>query len=200
MDRMTRRRSLCAALAGLSLLALTAAGCGSSSGQDYGGQHPDYATALAGSPPPLAALHKQADQLFDGGVDAYEARIASLKGFPIVTNVWASWCVPCRAEFPTLQKLSARYGKRVAFVGVNSKDGDDTAATFLREAPLSYPSYTDPDGEIAASLGTIGGLPDTAFYNRAGELCHLKQGQYAEQDELEADVRRYALQGECESG
>jgi thiol-disulfide isomerase/thioredoxin len=200
MDRMTRRRSLRAALATLSLLALTVGGCGSSSGQDYGGQHPDYATALAGSPAPLAALHKQADQLLDGGVDAYEARIAALKGYPIVTNVWASWCGPCRYEFPTLQKLSASYGKRVAFVGVNSKDSDDAAATFLEEAPLSYPSYTDRDGKIAASLGTVGGLPDTAFYNRAGDLCFLKQGQYAHQSELEADVRRHALQGECESG
>ena len=203
MDRMTRRaerRFLSAALAFLSLVALTAAGCGSSSGQDYGGEHPDYGKALAGSPPPLAALHKQADQLLAGGVDAYEQRIATLAGYPIVTNVWASWCGPCRYEFPTLQKLSARYGKRVAFLGVNSKDSADAAATFLREAPLSYPSYTDPDGKIAASLGTVGGLPDTAFYDRNGELCHLKQGQYAEQSELEADVRRYALQGECESG
>lgn len=183
-----------------ALLALIAAGCGSSSGQDYGGQHPDYASALAGSPAPLAALHEQADQLLDGGVHAYEARIAALAGFPIVANVWASWCGPCREEFPTLQKLSARYGKRVAFVGVNSKDGDDTAATFLEEAPLSYPSYTDPDGKILTSLGGVGGLPDTAFYNRAGELCHLKQGPYTNESDLEADVRLYALQGECESG
>jgi thiol-disulfide isomerase/thioredoxin len=190
------RLASAAALVALFLLGLAIAGCGSSSGQDYGGQHPDYATALAGSPPPLAALHKQADELLDGGVDAYEARVAALRGYPIVANVWASWC----EEFPTLQKLSARYGKKVAFVGVNSKDGDDTAATFLSEAPLSYPSYTDPDGKIAASLDTIGGLPDTAFYNRNGDLCFLKQGQYAQQSELEADVRRYALQGECESG
>lgn len=203
MDRMTRRaerRFLSAALAFLALAALAAAGCGSSSGQDYGGEHPDYGKALAGSPPPLAALHQQADQLLGGGVDAYEQRIAALAGYPIVTNVWASWCGPCRYEFPTLQNLSAHYGKRVAFLGVNSKDSDDAAATFLREAPLSYPSYTDSDGKIAASLGTVGGLPDTAFYDRSGELCHLKQGQYAEQSELEADVRRYALQGECESG
>jgi thiol-disulfide isomerase/thioredoxin len=197
---MTRRRSL-RVLAALSLLALAAAGCGSSSsGQDYGGQHPDYKTVLAGSPPPLAALHKQADQLLDGGVDAYEERLATLKGYPIVANVWASWCGPCREEFPTLQELSARFGKQVAFVGVNSKDGNDTASTFLEEAPLSYPSYTDPDGKIAAALGTVGGLPDTAFYNRGGELCFLKQGPYTKEADLEADVRRYALQGECESG
>ena len=122
------------------------AGCGSStSGGDYGGKHPDYAKALAGSPAPLAALHAQADRLLPGGTDAFEQRIAALKGYPVVVNVWASWCGPCRFEFPTLQKLSARYGKRVAFLGVNSQDSDDAAATFLKEAPVPYPSYTDPE-------------------------------------------------------
>ena len=136
------------ALTALALLGSVAAGCGSSSGGDYGGEHPDYATALAGSPPPLAALHKQADELLPGGTDAFERRIAALRGYPIVANVWASWCGPCRREFPTLQRLSARYGKEVAFLGVNSQDSDAAATTFLREAPLSYPSYTDPDGKI----------------------------------------------------
>ena len=162
-------------------------------GGDYGGQHPDYATALAGSPAPLAALHAQADKLLPGGTDAYEKRIAALKGYPVVANVWASWCGPCRFEFPVLQKLSARYGKRVAFLGVNSQDSDDAATTFLDEAPVPYPSYTDPDKKIADSLGATLGLPDTAFYDRAGKLVYLKQGPYAHDSELEADVRRYAL-------
>jgi cytochrome c biogenesis protein CcmG, thiol:disulfide interchange protein DsbE len=145
---MTARRNLLMALAALTLLGSVASGCGSSSGGDYGGQHPDYATALAGSPPPLAALHKQADELLPGGKDVFEKRIAALKGYPVVANLWASWCDPCRREFPTLQKLSARYGKQVAFLGVNSQDSDDAAATFLAEAPLSYPSYTDPGGDV----------------------------------------------------
>ena len=184
----------------MALCALIAGGCGSSTGGDYGGQHPDYGRALAGSPAPLAALHAEADELIPGGNDAFEKRITSLHGYPVVANVWASWCGPCRFEFPTLQKLSARYGKRVAFLGVNSKDSDDAAATFLEEAPLSYPSYTDPDGKIASSMGTVGGLPDTAFYDRGGELCHLKQGVYADQADLEADVRLYALGDGCDSG
>jgi thiol-disulfide isomerase/thioredoxin len=176
-----------------ALIALAMAGCGSSGSGDYGGKHPNYGRVLAGSPAPLAALHSQANQLLPGGSDAYEERIAALRGYPIVANVWASWCGPCRFEFPVLQKLSARYGKQVAFVGVNSQDSDDAAKTFLEEAPVPYPSYSDSDQKIADSLGVSHGIPDTAFYNGAGELVYLKQGPYSDDSELEADVRQYAL-------
>jgi cytochrome c biogenesis protein CcmG, thiol:disulfide interchange protein DsbE len=190
---MTTRRTLRIGLSLLLLAALIATGCGSTGGGDYGGQHPDYATALAGSPTALAALHAQAGKLLPGGTGAYERRIAALRGYPVVANVWASWCGPCRFEFPTLQKLSARYGKRVAFLGVNSQDSDDTASTFLREAPVPYPSYADPDGKIADSLGATHGLPSTAFYDPSGKLVYLKFGPYAHDSELEEDVRHYAL-------
>jgi cytochrome c biogenesis protein CcmG/thiol:disulfide interchange protein DsbE len=192
---MTTRSTLRIGLLALALAALAASGCGSSSNEDRGGKHPDYGSALAGSPPPLAALHSEANRLLPGGTDAYEERIAELKGYPVVANVWASWCGPCRFEFPVLQKLSARYGKQVAFLGVNSEDSDDSAKTFLAEAPVPYPSYTDADKKIADSLGASLGLPDTAFYDRAGKLVYLKQGPYAHDSELEADVRRYALKG-----
>lgn len=188
---------------GLMLVAaggLSAVGCGADSGGDYGGQHPDYAKALAGAPAPLAALYKEDNELLPGGADAFEERIASLNGFPVVVNVWASWCGPCRFEFPTLQKLSARYGKQVAFLGVDSQDSDDAAKTFLEEAPVPYPSYSDPGEEIGEAIGATRGLPDTAFYDPQGELCYLKQGPYTEHSELAADVKRFALNEECESG
>ncbi|HEV7615067.1 MAG TPA: TlpA disulfide reductase family protein [Solirubrobacterales bacterium] len=192
---MMKGPTLSAALLALVLLGALAAGCGSSDSGDYGGRHPDYERALTGSPAPLAALHDQANELLPGGTDAYEKRIAALRGYPVVANVWASWCGPCRFEFPVLQKLSARYGKRVAFLGIDSQDSDDAAKTFLAEAPLSYPSYSDPDEKIADSLGASLGLPDTAFYDHEGNLLYLKQGPYAHDSELEADVRRYALKG-----
>lgn len=175
------------------MAALLAGGCGSSDDQGSDGAHPNYAKALAGAPAPLATLYKQGNDLLDGGEDAYEERIEQLRGYPIVVNVWASWCVPCRQEFPALQKLSARYGKRVAFLGVNSEDSDDAAATFLRETPVPYPSYSDPDKEIYDSLDGVG-FPDTAFYDSSGELVYLKIGQYRDEAELEADLRRYALE------
>ena len=166
------------------------AGCGSEEG---GGGHPNYAKALAGAPPPLASVYRQSNDLLDGGVDAYRARINGLKGYPVVVNVWASWCGPCRFEFPSFQKLSARYGKKVAFLAIDSQDSDAAAETFLGEQPVPYPSYTDPDKDIADSIGASLGLPDTAFYSRDGKLLFLKQGPYANASDLEADIRRYAL-------
>src|SRR6187397_3617242 len=88
MSEPRRRRGASArparpALLLAALIALAVAGCGAST-TDYGGAHPDYAKALAGSPPPLAALHRQANELLPGGKDAYEERIAALRGYPAV--------------------------------------------------------------------------------------------------------------------
>jgi thiol-disulfide isomerase/thioredoxin len=195
------KSSAVAAILALGAVAVPAAsGCGAESGGGEG--HPDYARALAGAPPRLAAIHAQANRLLPGEVEGYEKRIASLRGYPVVVNVWASWCGPCRFEFPAFQRLSARYGKRVAFLGIDSEDSEDAARTFLREAPVPYPSYSDPDKEIAESIGVEFGLPDTAFYDRRGELVHLRQGPYEDEAELRADIERHALggSGTAESG
>jgi cytochrome c biogenesis protein CcmG, thiol:disulfide interchange protein DsbE len=191
---MTTGRTLRITALALALLAPIATGCGSSAGEGGGGEPPDYEQALAGAPAPLAALHAQGNELLPGGGEAYEKRIAALRGYPVVVNVWASWCGPCRYEFPSLQQLSARYGKRVAFLGVDSEDDAEAARTFLAEEPVPYPSYSDPGKEIFDSLGARG-FPDTAFYDREGRLVYLKQGQYADLAALEEDLRRYALEG-----
>lgn len=197
---MKKGRQFAIGLISVAAAGLVAVGCGADSGGDYGGQHPDYAKALAGAPAPLAALYKESDKLLPGGPSAFERRVAALRGYPVVVNIWASWCGPCRFEFPTLQKVSAAYGKRVAFLGVNSQDSNAGAETFLAEAPVPYPSFSDGDQEIAHAIGAGRGLPDTAYYGRSGKLCYLKQGPYSEHAELAADVQRYALREECESG
>jgi cytochrome c biogenesis protein CcmG/thiol:disulfide interchange protein DsbE len=191
MPRKARGRSFCSALLVLSCLVGLAA-CGSN-GQSYGDKPPDYAGALAGAPKPLAALYAQPNRLLSGGADAFQKRIDTLRGHPVVVNQWASWCGPCRAEFPWLQRASARYGKRVAFLGVDSQDSNDAAATFLGEFPLPYPSYTDPDQKIGQLLKASRGLPDTSFYDSSGKLVYTRQGAYASQQALVADIRRYAL-------
>lgn len=147
--------------------------------------------ALAGAPPELAALHRQADALLPGGEQAFKARLASLKGYPIVVNAWASWCGPCRFELPAFQAQSVELGRRVAFLGINHKDAASDARAFQREFPVSYPSYTDPDGRIARSYG-VQGLPFTVFYAPSGRQVLVHQGPYASGAALLDDIRRYA--------
>jgi thiol-disulfide isomerase/thioredoxin len=197
-DRALGARGRRIAASILVLAALAIAGCGSSEGGDLDGSHPDYERALAGSPPALAALHKQGNELLPGAPATFEERIEQLKGFPVVVNLWASWCGPCRLEFPMLQNLSADYGRKVAFLGVNVEDTDGFASRLLEEAPVPFPSYTDPDADIKQDLGARG-LPDTAYYRRDGELCFVNFGQYADEAEMRADVESHALAEEgCE--
>ncbi len=180
-----------ALLAGLATAALVA-GCGSSSGGG-GTTHPDYAKALKGAPAPLAQLYDEANQLLPGGKDALERRIASL-GHPVVVNVWASWCGPCRYEFPMFQEASAKWGKRVAFLGADSEDSETEAEKWLTDNPVPYPSYYESGFDYAASL-KASGPPDTAFYDGSGKLVYVHLGQYAHKSDLEADIRQYALEG-----
>jgi cytochrome c biogenesis protein CcmG, thiol:disulfide interchange protein DsbE len=189
---MRRRIKLSLALlAGLATVALVA-GCGSSSGGG-GTTHPDYEKALAGAPAPLAKLYSEGNKLLPGGKDAFEKRVASL-GYPVVANVWASWCGPCRYEFGLFQNVSPKWGKKVAFLGIDAEDSESAAEEWLAENPVPYPTYFETGAEIAASL-KLSGRPDTAFYNKHGELVHLKIGQYSHDSELEEDIRRYALGG-----
>jgi cytochrome c biogenesis protein CcmG/thiol:disulfide interchange protein DsbE len=181
--------------AGAAVLCLVAAvGCGSKE-PSYGGKPPDYERALAGAPKPLAALYAQPSALLGGGTEAFDSRLAQLRGYPVVVNQWASWCGPCREEFPWFQRLSARYGKQVAFLGVDSQDSDDAAGTFLGEFPLPYPSYSDPEQAIGRRLEAARGLPDTSFFDTGGNLVFTRQGGYASQADLAADIRRYAGPG-----
>jgi cytochrome c biogenesis protein CcmG/thiol:disulfide interchange protein DsbE len=177
------------------VVALGVSACGSSGGGTSTAKAPDYKQALAGAPKPLAKLYAQGDRLVSGGTSAFGSQLGALRGHPVVVNVWASWCEPCRMEFPYLQRLSAKYGKRVAFVGVDTTDNDAAARTFLAELPLPSPSYTDPNEDIAQSVGATVGLPDTAYYDASGKQVFVKQGQYASEGDFAADIKRYALGG-----
>ena len=191
MGQTTRTRApLAAAVIGLVIIGLAACGSGASGGG--ASKAPDYQRALAGAPKPLAALYDQGNQLLPGGTSAFEQRLADLRGHPVVVNKWASWCGPCRVEFPWFQDLSAKFGKRVAFVGVDSNDSSAAAKTFLGEYPVPYPSYADPGSDIAGVIKATVGFPGTAFYDSAGKLAFVRQGQYLNVAALASDIMRYA--------
>ena len=148
---------------------------------------------LAGSPPPLASLHAQGNQLLAGGTKAFKDRLAQLKGHPVVVNEWASWCEPCQSEFPVFQRASVRYGRQVAFIGVDSRDSSGSAAAFLHRFPVSYPSYVDHAESIGRSMQAVGGIPQTVYFDRQGNQVFDHAGPYESVAALEKDIRRYGL-------
>ena len=192
-----RTRALVLAVAALVAVIGIVLLTGGSSDSGSGAKKSDPAAerAYAGAPPPLRALYDDRNQLLDGGSDAFKKRIAELRGYPVVVNKWASWCGPCRAEFPVFQKAAIRSAKKIAFVGVDSTDNVGDATEFLNEFPLTYPSYKDPDLEVARVFNGVGAFPTTAFYDKQGKVAYVHQGPYHSADELLKDVRRYTGRG-----
>lgn len=146
---------------------------------------------LADAPPPLAALHAQASELLPGGASAFERRMAQLRGHPVVVNVWASWCQPCKQEFPVFQRMAVRYGNTVGFLGVDTEDVADDARAWLGRRYVPYPSYEDSDGTITRDVGVRVGIPGTVFIDEDGRTAYLHQGPYREDADLERDLQRY---------
>jgi len=190
------RRLAWVSLAACALLAtVIAAGCaGSDAGNPDSRLSVEQATQpLNDAQPQLAQIRAQGNQLLDGGKDAFDTRLEQLRGVPIVINKWASWCGPCRFEFPWFQSLAEKRGSQIAFIGVNSNDSDSAAEQFLSELPLPYPSYSDPDLKIAQDLGgPPQAFPTTTFYDRTGDQVYSHPGVYADEQDLIADVNRYA--------
>jgi cytochrome c biogenesis protein CcmG/thiol:disulfide interchange protein DsbE len=181
-----------AAAVALLLATGSIAACGSDEPESAAGDPESVERALTGAPPPLRKLHRQANELLGGGARAFRERLAELEGHPVVVNKWASWCPPCRAEFPFFQRQSVRRGKEIAFIGVDSGDNDADARKFLKEFPVSYPSYKDPDLKVAAVFKGLAAFPATAFYDAKGRLAFVHQGGYATERQLADDIERYA--------
>lgn len=183
----------------LALVALVGVGVGELSSRHGGSQalaklsREEIELKLAGSPAPLASLHEQAGELLDGGGAALARRLRALKGYPVVINKWASWCAPCRAEFPIFEHASANLGRHVAFIGLDSGEaGRANALAFLRSHRVSYPSYYDPSGTLGEQITFSSFTPVTVFIAPDGRT-YRHQGPYPSLEKLERDVERYGV-------
>lgn len=195
--------------AALSLLATAAlaaglAACGDDSAQQPGAAEAPPAqttaapaatttTTTAGGQSALQRNAAQANRIVGDGAEDLKARLAALKGHPVVVNQWASWCGPCRFEFPFFAEAVKRHGDRVAFVGIDYMDSRDGAQRFLDEQPPGFVSVHDGDGKAARAIGGGRVMPTTLFIGPDGSTRHKKLGGYANASELEADIRRFAL-------
>lgn len=184
-------------LAAIGLVAVLVIGLVQAGGKDEApsASSPSLDRALArleGAPAPLAALHDTAGDIRASTTTSYEQELEKLKGYPVVVNAWASWCGPCKLEFPFFRDASTRLGKEIAFLGLNVSDNREDAAGFLAKQPVPYPHLEDGDARIVQKAGAAGGLPTTIFYDAEGERAFIHQGGYTDAADLIRDIERYA--------
>jgi peroxiredoxin len=119
-------------------------------------------------------------------LDGQPVRLNDLRGRPVLINFWATWCPACRSELPALQAAYQRYGERVAFLGVDVKEPEETVAAFAQQSGLTFPILLDGDGAVGSQLYQARGIPTSLFIAPDGVVSVRHVGPLAE-----ADIDRY---------
>jgi len=131
---------------------------------------------------PSVLIDRPAPALSGPTLDGPTFDLAGTRGEVTVVNVWASWCVACRAEHPELEAAYRRlapYG--VQFVGINTQDTVQAARAFLADmGGSSYPSVLDPQGRKVVDWGVFG-VPETFLIDHDGRIRQKAIGAVTEE-------------------
>lgn len=140
-------------------------------------REPDLpAFEASGDPLPLPA----ANSLPALSLDEFEGILVGVRGRPVVVNIWASWCAPCRTEMPLLQDAAGTYADEIVILGVASNDDPRAAAEFLGEIGVTYPNVFDATGAIRVAL-ELTAYPTTYVFGADGALRARVDGGISEQ-------------------
>ncbi len=103
--------------------------------------------------------------------DQHQISTTDFNGKPIYINFWASWCPPCQAESPDLEKAFLKYGDKIQFLAVNVTDNDKLAdvQSFLEKYGITYPVLLDEKGNVS-ELYQVDGIPASFFIDRSGMI------------------------------
>lgn len=118
------------------------------------------------------AVGKEAPAYAAETLDGEREALSRMRGKPVLLNVWATWCHPCRQEIPALEQLHRTYGPRgLQVIGVSIDQGDQQQGIreFMQEFGASYPVWLDPDGEVQTVFSTMG-VPNTFLIGPNGEV------------------------------
>lgn len=127
-----------------------------------------------------------------GGPDVRLPDLPAQLKRPVVLNIWAQWCPPCRTEAKFFQALHARAAAKVAVVGVDHADPrPDLALELAKALGLRYPQLADAKNDLRGPFGLGVGLPATVFVAANGKVEHIAHVPYKTQEALDADVAKY---------
>ncbi|MDC2955186.1 TlpA disulfide reductase family protein [Streptomyces gilvifuscus] len=168
------RATLLAATAAAAALTLSACSSGGTSG---GGGDTNFVMGKDGISTVKKGERSAAPDLSGETIDGNSLDVASYKGKVVVLNLWGSWCAPCRAEAPNLEKVSQDLkAKDVQFVGINTRDAQvANARAFEKQYGVSFPSLYDPTGKLMLRFkkGTLNpqAIPSTLVLDRQGKIA-----------------------------
>jgi thiol-disulfide isomerase/thioredoxin len=173
-NRARRRTVLTTAGAAVATLLMSACSSGGTSG---GGGDTNFVMGKDGISTANKGERAAAPDLSGKTVDGKQLDVASFKGKVVVLNVWGSWCAPCRAEAPNLEKVySDLKSKGVQFVGINTRDtSTQNAVAFEKSYGVTFPSLYDPTGKLMLRFkrGTLNpqAVPSTLVLDREGRIA-----------------------------
>ena len=125
-------------------------------------------TPVAGHPAPDFALKN---------LEGETVQLSDFKGKPVIVNFWATWCGPCRAEFPEFQRVAEEKGENLVIIGVNNTANDtpDYVPDFVQEFGITFPIVLDETGEVVKTYRVLG-LPTTVFIDSKGIVKEVFTG------------------------
>lgn len=120
-----------------------------------------------------------------------QVRLAGLRGKPMLINVWAQWCGPCRQEAPFLAEVAADGRGELMILGIDYVDPQPALAIdFAQLAHWRYPQLTDPDKALAAPL-QIAGPPQSFFLRPDGTLAYRHSGPFTSAEQIRSLTRQH---------
>ena len=142
---------------------------------------PGASTVIIGSP----LVGKAAPALAGTTLDGSTFDLAEHRGSPVLVNFWASWCGPCREEFPLLEDAAQRHAAEgLVVVGALYKDDGEPARDFVAKQGATWPTLADPERSIGKAWKVLA-PPQTFFVDREGIIRDVQVGQVRDAAELD---------------
>ncbi len=112
------------------------------------------------------------------GLSGNSKKFSDFKGKPLIINVWASWCSPCREEMGSLERLSRRYGgKQFNIIGISTDDDGNAAVAFIKKSGITFENYLDSKVFLENMLGA-NTIPLTVLVDAQGRVLEKIRGYH----------------------